>query len=391
MPTKVLPVPYHRQQGTDYCGAACLQMVIEALGLTSKDQDDLYLGAHAHGQQDPKTNWFSPPDGVEWTLDALPGLRADFDLCSLTKEAALTRRLVWSVFNASVAPIALVYGYTHWVVVVGYDIDRDPTGPTDTGFVIRALELHDPWRTELEADPPPPPPPRHIAYREWLRKYLKPVPSGYWKGEVVAVGDFGAADRVAVDEPPPVAPSTGSTMLSPEAAQAAALNGLEVYGLLKREDWSALLAPPVRARKPLLVERLDVADDFYYLVPFGEGDRPAGAVVRVDAFSGEYLEASAFAASGNGRSWGAGADDWQSDDAARRQLVGRKFELPNRGGRVLARPEGIGIYPSFVWKPCAESLSPYYPFRLLTIRDTFRYVRLDGEEFDRLHDAGPGM
>jgi hypothetical protein len=392
MPTKVLPVPYHRQQDTDYCGAACLQMVIEALGLKSKDQDDLYVDAHAHGQQDPKTNWYSPPDGLEWTLDAITGLQADFDVCSLTKESALTRRLVWSLFNASAAPIALVYGFTHWVVVVGYDIDQDPTGPTDAGYVIRALEIHDPWRTELEANPPPPPPPRHVAYREWLSKYLKPVPTGYWVGQVVAVGDFGTAHRPPVYEPPPIAPGSESkTMLSPEAAQAAALTGLEEQGLLKREDWRARLASPIEAQKPLLVQRLDVADDFYYLVPFGEGDRPAGAVVRVDAFSGEYLEANAFSTSGEGRPWGAIVRDWQSDDTARRQIIGRKFELPNRGGRVLARREGIGIHPSFIWKPCVESLSPYYPFRLLTIGDTPRYVRLDGEVFDRLHDAGPGM
>jgi hypothetical protein len=391
MPTKILPVPYHRQEDTNYCGAACLQMVIEALGLGLHDQDDLYRGAHYHGRPDKGTNWFSPPDGLEWMLDTVKGRSSNVDVCSLTREPALTRQLVWSLFNDSAAPISLVYGHSHWVVVVGYDIDRDPTGPTDTGYVIRALEIHDPWRTEIEASPPPPPPPRHVAYREWLRTYLKPVPTGRWTGHVVAVGDFGATDRTDVDEPSPIALGFGpKTLLSPDAAQAAALEGLVENGLFEREHWNALLPAPNQAQKPLLVQRPDVDDDFYYLVPFGQGDRPAGAVVRVDAFSGEYLEASAFPVSGGGRPWGAMVGDWQNEDTARRQIAARKFDLPDRRGRVAVRPEGIGVHPPFIWKPCLESLSPYYPFRLLTIGETLRYIRLDGAEFDALHDAGPG-
>jgi len=389
MPTKILPVPYHRQQGLGYCGPACLQMVIEALGITSRHQDDLYVDAHGHGQQDPKAKWYSPPDGLEWTLDVDVGRKADYDICSLNYEAALTRRLVWSLFKASVAPIALVYGYTRWVVVVGYDIDRNPTGPTDAGYKIQALEIHDPWRTAKEAGPQPPPPPRHVSYREWLRTYLQRVPSGYWLGKVVAVGVFGSADQVAVDEPPPTAPrSDDKEILSPDAAQKAALKGLEQQGLFEREDWRALFGS---TQTPLLVQRLDVVDDYYYLVPFGQSDRRVGAVVRVDAFSGEYLEASAFATTGEEGLWGSVLREWRSEDDARRQIAGRKFELPQRGGRVLARPEGIGIHPSFVWKPCVESLSPYYPFRLVTIGDARRYVRIDGEVFDGLHEGGPGM
>jgi hypothetical protein len=43
-----------------------------------------------------------------------------------------------------------------------------------------------------------------------------------------------------------------------------------------------------------------------------------------------------------------------------------------------------------VWKPCVESRSPFYPFRLVTIGDQVRYVRIDGKEFASLTDLGPG-
>jgi len=185
-------VPYHRQEGEDHCGAACLKMVIEALGRKSGSQASLFADAHRHGRLDPATGWLSPPDGVEWTLETRTELRnSALEVAALTTELALTRRLVWSLFHHSVPPIALVYGLEHWVVVVGYDIDRDPNGPSDSGYNIRALEIHDPWRKTEEGDPPPPPPPRHITMREWQRTYLKPVPSGYWKAKVVAVGVFG--------------------------------------------------------------------------------------------------------------------------------------------------------------------------------------------------------
>lgn len=398
MPSKILPVPYHRQERLNYCGAACLQMLIESLNGPSKDQDDLYVDAH-ESAKDPKTNWFSAPDGLEATLDALTVLQRDFDLVSLAQEPSLTRRLVWSVFKASVAPVALVYGWAHWLLVVGYDISENPTSPTDTGYTIAALELHDPWRTEEEGNPPPPPPPRHVAYAEWLTTYLKPVPDGFWTGKRLAVGEFtdtakkGKKKKASAEvEPLPVTMgSTPAPIIPPDEAGAFAMRGLEQYGLLKRVDWQPLLNPPVAPHSPVLVQRLDVAGDYYYLVPLTGDGRKTEAVVRVDGFSGEYLEASAIGPDRHGRSWSTIVADSEGDETVRRRIVGRRFELPGTAGRVLARSEGLGIHPSFVWKPCVESQSPYYPFRLVTIGDMHRYIRVDGTEFDALHDAGPGM
>lgn len=183
-------VPYHRQQGEDFCGAACLQMVIEALGLSSSGQSALFKDAHGHGTQDPKSvGWASPPDGLGWALEHR-AKRATADVLSPKAEATLTRGLVWSLFRHSCPPIALIYGFAHWVVVVNYDISRNPKGPSDGGYVVKALDIHDPWRRLKEGNPPPPPPPRHVTMKAWESTYLKPVPTGHWKDSVVAVGVF---------------------------------------------------------------------------------------------------------------------------------------------------------------------------------------------------------
>jgi hypothetical protein len=187
-----IAVPYHRQLGTTRCGAACLLMVLEALGEPSRTQETLYDDSHEHGEKDPESAWWSPPDGVEWALEHRSALsKAAVELAAFTSEMSLTRRIVWSLFQHSIPPIVLVGGKNHWLVIVNYDITANPTGPSDSSYTIRALEYHDPWRTVEDPDPPPPPPPTHITLEAWLTDDLLAVPDGYWQGKRVAIGVFG--------------------------------------------------------------------------------------------------------------------------------------------------------------------------------------------------------
>jgi hypothetical protein len=186
-----IAVPYHRQEGEDHCGAACLLMVIEALGQPSLSQASLYADANSHGQKDPQDWWASPPDGMEWALENRGELaRTSVELVAFKTDSPLTRRLIWSLHHHSVPPIALVLGWDHWVVVVNYDITGTPNGPSDGSYDIRAVEIHDPWRTLKNPDPPPPPPPQHVTIDEWHTTYLRKVPDGHWKDQQVAVGVF---------------------------------------------------------------------------------------------------------------------------------------------------------------------------------------------------------
>ena len=177
-------VKYYRQEDFNYCGPACLRMVIEAVGGPLVSQPSLYKDAHGHGTQDTKSAWWSPPDGVEYTAEKHTSLQ--FDLAVETGELRLTRRLVWSLYSGF-PPVALVYGDDHWVVVVDYDVSTDPVGSEDDSYDVRAVEIHNPWREEEEGDPPPPPPGTHVTIQTWREDYLMKVPAGHWKNKFVAL------------------------------------------------------------------------------------------------------------------------------------------------------------------------------------------------------------
>ena len=391
---KTLAVPYHQQLDTIYCGSACVQMVVEGGGGTSPSQHVLYTDAHTHGGLDASTNWASPPDGMDWTLDTVLGANT-FNLVSLSSEAALTRQIVWSIFKNSAPCVALVYGLAHWLTVVGYNITDNPTKKTDTSYGINALDLQDPWRTESEGPPPPPPPPRHVTYKEWRRTYLTPVPHGYWRGKVLALGNFGVtatALAISADSGGSGNVENATSLVSPDAARTGAMSGLEQWGLPTRPDWRPVLVQGFAPLEPMLVQRLDTPD-FYYLVPISSPDpKVVRAVVRVDAATGEYLEANAVATvdTAGQKSWGTSAADFATEATTRSKIAGQYLPLPGLGGRMLARPEGLGVHPAFVWRPCQESLSPILPFRLITVGDRIYYQRLDGALFHSLHDPTPG-
>jgi hypothetical protein len=152
--------------------------------------------------------------------------------------------------------------------------------------------------------------------------------------------------------------------------------GFKEYGLLSRPDWAPLLTPfldqRVRPIAPLLVHRLDAKDParaYYYLVPFGASTSTIGAVARVNAISGEYQETMPIPRSEK-RPWGAITAEWSIDT-------------------LKADPRAVDISQALVWKPCIESASPFYPFRVVTIDGRLRYVRVDGQAFDKLTDLRP--
>jgi hypothetical protein len=166
-------------------------MVIDALKKPSQTQEELYKAAHKNGQKDPKDLWNCPPDGLEKVLESGAELsRTAVELAEFSAEMAITRRLVWSLFQHSVPPVALIYGRDHWVVVADYEITGNPSGPSDNGYDIRAIHIHNPWLSEGEDDPPTTALPEVIPIEEWLADYLQGVEKGHWQGKRVAVGVF---------------------------------------------------------------------------------------------------------------------------------------------------------------------------------------------------------
>ena len=161
-----------------------------------------------------------------------------------------------------------------------------------------------------------------------------------------------------------------NAIITPEEAVLGAVAGFERYGLLADPEWKRLLVPFLgrQAIRPLLVRRLDAKDPtrrYYYLVAFGESPSSIGAAARVHAISGEYQEATAIPQTE--RRWGGVAAEWGIDP-------------------LKAAPGTVDVSQALVWKPCEESGSPFYPFRVMTIDGRLRYVRIDGEAFDTLTD-----
>ena len=180
-----------------------------------------------------------------------------------------------------------------------------------------------------------------------------------------------------------------SLFVSTSAAQAGASEGLAVHGLDKREDWRPYLwagGVLVRPLEPVLVQQIDTADPgeaFYYLVPFGQDLASVKAVACVDGVTGEYLECTRFEAKGEG-TWGQTFAPWQTARSTRDTIAERKINL-RLPDRTEVRKTDIGVHPHLVWKPCSESQSLFLPFRLVKVGNAVRYIRIDGEVFEKLN------
>ncbi len=170
-------------------------------------------------------------------------------------------------------------------------------------------------------------------------------------------------------------------LLSQNDAAKASLEGLESYGLSKRAQYREVSR--ARPRGAVLVQRLDRTDEFYYIVPYGLDEATPLSVI-VNAGRSEYRQSII-------GDPGSTVFSSRSAEEVAREVVGRRFELPERLGSVLVRPEAVSQYPTLVWKPCRQSLSPYYPFHMFTVGRTSIYVRVDGEIFTQLTDWDKGI
>ena len=128
---------------------------------------------------------------------------------------------------------------------------------------------------------------------------------------------------------------------------------------------------------PRLVKRLDQIDQYYYIVTFSVSERVT-ARLRMNAHTGNYSE-------------GIGVDKItgelppyqtpeQTHERIARMVSAERKKKKRKGPSVPA----ISIEPRLVWKPCAQSLSAFLPFYLITVDRSVRYARVDGEIYDEL-------
>jgi hypothetical protein len=386
-----LNVGYHQQDTSYYCGAACAQMVLHTLGQPLISQDDLYNDNHSHSIE--PGSWSTPPDGLQWTLNNLQSTKY-FALDSLDSEDANSRMLCWTIHFWKVAPIALVEDGNHWVVVHGYTASAAPSSSDDLSYTISSFDINDPW----PPTPTPGPPPPHsdgdscgtggahgvansnVSYGTWRADYMTANTFGTrWLGKYVAVCDpsrppaFGSRPL-----PKTEGRFSGERLLTGSHMQEEFRPILDQSGLLAHPHWAKIL-DGVRPSEPVLVQRLDRPDSYYWIVPAIDAQGALRAAVRFDARFGNYQQAIT-APKPRENMFG-----FRTNEEVVEHVLAQRVELPNDGGRLVLRPEGISVHPCLVWRPCRQSLSPFYPFRMVTFGAFRLFVRIfDGAVFTGL-------
>jgi hypothetical protein len=409
-------VRYHQQDFHPeemLCGAAAAQIVLNSIGvpLANLDQNDLYTSHKAHGTPDPPMTWFSPPDGLTTTLNRRkpPSFSRRFELCEFVSVDAISRKLCWTIQNG-VAPIALVDNGTHWIVVVGFEASAEPTGPNDTSYVIKSFDVFNPW----PFTPPGKVPPPHAhqsdncgtgfstgkdrgdrfetifydatagsASKYWSTFYMTKVPRGRWKGKLLSVCIKSPGEDVrdgeSTDDP------TDDVLLTdPVEIQNRASAGLDSTNQMQRSAWR-VARDGTHVGDPTLVEREDFDPSrFYYIVPF-QRDSALPILTFVDAYQSGSLADTVAVPDGTTH-----FAHTLNREAVLHQFAGQQVDI---GGEVVTLAEQ-DIYPHLIWRPCAESLSPYWPFYRFDVGGQESgikvYVRIDGELFTELH-IGFGM
>ncbi len=400
-----LDVAYHQQDTDFYCGAACAQMVLRAIGLPLLAQADLYNDNHNHTVEGAA--WSTPPDGLCWTLNNRQAAKR-FTLDSTDSEEPISRTICWAIHRYQCAPIALIFAGNHWGVVRGYTASAAPGSAFDTSYTISSFDLNNPW-PPVPAAPGPPPHADgdvcgsggtrgvadiNVAYSTWQSDYMTANAFGaQWLGRYVAVCDPDPPGTPDPPGPPPLptrspAPRNrfdGQRLLESSTVREDLAANLKDAGLLSHPVWSSVFAQ-VRTGEPLLVQRLDRPDNHYWIVPTLDAQGNLRAAVGVDARSGNYQQTM------DVRSSDASLFAFADPEKATQHVLGRHLELPGNAGSLLLQSQGLSVQPSLVWRPCRESLSPFYPFRVLSQGTQRLYVRIfDGAVFTTLTNDRGGL
>jgi hypothetical protein len=399
MATTNLAVKYHQQDTNYYCGAACAQMVLAEIGAGILDQDDLYNDNHSHSVADAGVNWATGPDGLQWTLiHRKPATFGNtFALYALDSEDAISRKIVWTIHHYQVAPVALVFGWAHWIVVRGYDVSAHPANYSDNSYAINGFDVNNPWPPTPAPAPPPPHAAadvcgsggirgvanEHIAYGTWQSDYMTGVPGGHWSGKFIAVCDPQPPAEFNGKSIRPEHLFAGNVIISKKDAVKSALHGIKLHGLNDRKGWKNSFSK-TSPGEPVLIQRLDRYDSYYYIVPFGS-ERLSNALVSIDARYGDYKQTAMLPEPANH------FENVYEHEKILKKVINKRYLLDEQLGRLIVRPEAFCLYPTLVWKPCRESLSPFWPFQMFTIGSQHLYVRLDGAVFTSLHDNIQGI
>ena len=280
-------------------------------------------------------------------------------------ESDATAHAVSSI-DSGLAPVVLVYGLMHWVVMYGYRCDGSQ------GRTVTHVLIHDPADSpdigELLTE--------GIPISDWHADYLSGGDCGHYKDAWVVLGAGYNVPAVKVSK----YHSEGQLMkvLQPGVILDRARS--EARRLLSDARWEVALKD-ARPGAPVLVRRLD-GGAAYYIVPFERSD---GLPTARLLFNGDTGDA--------GQAWGiqepgANMPPWPSGAELIRKLNGREVAIQGRTIRLdasLLREAG-----PLVWRPCDQSYNKLLPFHEIQQGNDTLYLRVDGELFPELTRMSAG-
>jgi hypothetical protein len=307
-------VPLYGQEMCFWCGAANAQMsrngYPNAADRLFYTQLDLWNSIQVNNSTDPADgSWATDPHGLQGCLQAAanPAGVHWSEFTNASRDSLLFSTLYWMNRREFPSPTLVNQG-GHWVVIVGWTTDVEPVAGSSP--VLQSIHFLDPEPHDVGTD-------TLMTAAQWY--------GGPWNGAVMYAGTW-LNKYVAIVEPPITkgvvrvrqVKRTGSRLLKPEQAIAAARRLVEEYrwgeipkySLLARKDAEVLTPLLVREEPPIRpagqraggrARSRAAAVPHYYIVPFGaRGERGDAGVplarvcVLVNAYTGALEEVTAF-------------------------------------------------------------------------------------------------
>lgn len=371
-------------------------MILDQIGAGLLDQTTLYNSNHSNNTH---PNWATDPNGLATTLRNFrpAGFTNTFDVYSMTSEVEGSKKIVYTLWKYGVATGTLVFGCAHWIAVRGVSTSVEPK--PGTTYSINGFWINNPW-------PPVPswynstlaPPPPHSApdgcgsggNRGINNEYVSYDP--HWKNTYLTGCNWCGAYRyisVCDPEPPELGKldirkkefwAKGDRLITREDAMKFALRGVDEHSLTQDKLFFKALEG-AQPDSPILVQRLDLPDAFYYIVPMIR-NRAVTAMLQVDGLYGNFHGGKTFVRPIE--------RPFVDGKKVLEKLIAKPIELGDKRGKIIIRKEAYCFYPTMVWRACMESRSPYYPFYMVTVGANRIYIGYDGTVYTELHDIGPG-
>jgi len=178
-------VPFYMQQWGNYCGAANAQMALDGYPDTSirvkYDQVSLFNIMKLHNSQtppDPQHWGGTDPKGMLECLQSLSSLPVDWVAPSGTNVDAAILFILRSMNRTGIPIPALVDGGDHWVLVVGWQTDVEPTDTNNPKLL--HVYFSDPDTNGANHT--------LITAKTWMKHFRAVDRPGTWSKKYVAIG-----------------------------------------------------------------------------------------------------------------------------------------------------------------------------------------------------------